>query len=384
MYHGLTPAGVETHVAQRHRSLIKRRLKVIALIVGICTVLPAAANARTWSVVLTPNPSGATSSSLVSVSCSWPSACMAVGSSTDSSGHAAALAEQWDGMRWVIKPVPTPSGSTDSTFTSVSCQLTTACTAVGSNTDSTGAHALVERWNTVAWSIWPAPTTAGLSGVSCTSGRACTAIGGDQIVRWNGQTWTTQSAQPPSGTLVFPSTVSCPAADACAAVGSLDYLGAPPAATQGLAGFWDGTAWSFQPIAAGLPSSLEDVSCATASACGAVGIYNYSFSAPEPWAAAWDGRTWLAQTTPNPGFSAVLNGVSCWSARACTAVGSYFATGPTLTLAEQRNGTTWSVQPTPDPVSGSGSLSGVSCDWPGVCMAVGGDSAGRTLAERYK
>ena len=99
---------------------------------------------------------------------------------------------------------------------------------------------------------------------------------------------------------------------------------------------------------------------------------------------------WSIQTTPNPagGSDFVLSGVSCASASACTAVGGPAQPATTgVTLAEGWNGTTWSIQHTPNPtgVQGSG-LGGVSCASATACTAVGGSfngTAGATLAERW-
>jgi hypothetical protein len=69
----------------------------------------------------------------------------------------------------------------------VSCASNTACTAVGYyNTAPPGeivGRPLAERWNGSTWSLRGAPTIAGsdttyLEGVSCTSSRACIAVGG--------------------------------------------------------------------------------------------------------------------------------------------------------------------------------------------------------------
>ena len=99
---------------------------------------------------------------------------------------------------------------------------------------------------------------------------------------------------------------------------------------------------------------------------------------------------WSIQTTPNPagGSDVILNGVSCASASACTAVG-----GPPqpatsgATLAEGWNGTKWSIQHTPNPTGGSLIIqNGVSCTSASACTAVGASSNGTTtvtLAERW-
>ncbi len=82
--------------------------------------------------------------------------------------------------------------------------------------------------------------------------------------------------------------------------------------------------------------------------------------------------------------------MSCPSAAACTAVGSYAnSAGTGLTLAERWDGTTWSVQTTPNPPGGRAfnNLLGVSCPSRVACTAVGdyGDSTGTQsiLAESY-
>jgi hypothetical protein len=82
-----------------------------------------------------------------------------------------------------------------------------------------------------------------------------------------------------------------------------------------------------------------------------------------------------------------LNGVSCASASACTAVGDYNNGTTGVTLAERWTGTTWSIQHTPNPTGASFILmTGVSCTSASACTAVGGynnRTAGVTLAERW-
>jgi hypothetical protein len=84
----------------------------------------------------------------------------------------------------------------------------------------------------------------------------------------------------------------------------------------------------------------------------------------------------MKTTVPSGATASSLSGVSCVSASACTAVGSYGASSGVVTLAEQWNGTVWTVQSTPNPPSGywtdaSASLNGVSCTQSMTCTAVG-------------
>ena len=88
----------------------------------------------------------------------------------------------------------------------------------------------------------------------------------------------------------------------------------------------------------------------------------------------WNGTSWTVQSTPNRSGAAesYLEGVSCTSAITCTAVG--YERFPPVTLAERWNGTSWTLQPTPDPIGGqsdSRRLEGVSCSSVTTCTAVG-------------
>jgi hypothetical protein len=96
---------------------------------------------------------------------------------------------------------PAPAGATDTYLDAVSCASTTACTAVGHYLTATNAYAmLAETGNGTSWTVQSAPTPsgttiAGLTGISCTSTSACTAVGwyetGPELYdtlaeRWNG------------------------------------------------------------------------------------------------------------------------------------------------------------------------------------------------------
>ena len=91
---------------------------------------------------------------------------------------------------------------------------------------------------------------------------------------------------------------------------------------------WNGTAWT---IATGPTSTmgtgLVGVSCVGPSSCVAVGVFLPAVGSLTQ-AVAWNGATWVAQTTPNPPVTpvatdqAALNGVSCVGGQSCWAVGS--------------------------------------------------------------
>ena len=282
----------------------------------------------------------------------------------------------------------------------MSCTSASACTAVGDSSNGATTVTLAERWNGTTWSIQPTPNPAGASftflyAVSCTSARACTAVGdssnGTTTVtlaeRWNGTTWSIQHTPNPTGeSFILMTGLSCASASACTAVG--DYNNGTTTVT--LAERWNGTRWSIQhtPNPTGSQgSALAGVSCASASACTAVGDYNNG-TTTVTLAERWNGTAWSIQHPPNPasGSSIVLGGVSCASASACTAVGDYNNGTTTVTLAERWNGTAWSIQHPPNPTGAPVSLlNGVSCASASACTAIGGynnGTAGVTLAER--
>jgi hypothetical protein len=348
---------------------------------------------------------------LTGVSCTSRRACTAVGPYANAAALPVTLAERWDGASWTVQSTPNPRGEAGSskggTLAGVSCSSTTACTAVGYFDTLANSFdnevTLAERWNGVAWTVQSTPnpkagTDNELSGVSCTSATACTAVGsfvnqqGNALTlaeRFDGRRWTIQrTPNPPGAGDPELSGVSCTSATACTAVGS--YINNSNASDAPLAERWDGTSWTIQSTTPTSPGGedavLNAVSCTSATACTAVGVSGDALT----FAEAWNGRNWTIQSTPNPSGRLVeqLYGVSCTSATACTAVG-----GPLLdsglagvTLAEFWNGTNWTIQSTPNP-SGA-SLNGVSCTSATDCRAVGnyiddqGDN-GPPLVERW-
>src|SRR5436305_5682568 len=217
-------------------------LVVLALVAA--GVSPAMADAAGWSLEHASNamqPDG----SLAGISCSSSTWCVAVGDYVDSSNLDAALIERWNGVGWTIVPAPNPAGTRRLRLFGVSCTSSKACVAVGNRDVGTGSvDAIAERWNGSSWTLETMP--AGLSelhGVSCSSRNACTAVGGNQAVRWDGASWTTQTFAPPPNLdpqrAVRMDSVSCASATACIAVGF--YFPNGGGAIQPVADRWDGT-----------------------------------------------------------------------------------------------------------------------------------------------
>ena len=145
-----------------------------------------------------------------------------------------------------------------------------------------------------------------------------------------------------------------------------------------LAEFWNGTIWAIEVMPDPTPSiglSLESVSCASATACIAVGNYAAAGGVTDTLAEVWNGSGWsLSSSQDETGSSfAILESVSCTAAATCTAAGYYLdgeGSGPYLPLIEKYEGGTWSIQATPSLPAASGYLYGLSC-LTSFCMAAG-------------
>jgi hypothetical protein len=290
---------------------------------------------------------------------------------------------------WKIQPTPNPKTVKQGRLNAVSCSSPGACTAVGFFVNVPGTGTLVERWNGTSWSIQASPNPAGaltsvLFGVSCPTATFCVAVGNYQnragrhtilAEAWNGSSWSVMPAPPPAGARrSFLNGVSCASATACTAVGSYQ-TGSGKHVT--LAERWNGTAWSLQPTpnpASPPRSALAAVSCTSASTCTAVGnSVDNSGGNSRTLAERWNGTTWSIQPTPNNPHGNFLTGVSCPSPAACIAVGGNNG----APLVEAWNGTSWSIPPTP--ATGGAQLNSVSCASASACTAVGSGA----FAERW-
>jgi hypothetical protein len=369
---------------RRRGAIFGGALAVAATI--LATPSAGAAASPPWTIQPTPN--RGTVSELLGVSCPSTTACTAVGSTVSPD---VPLAEHWNGSTWAIQSTPSPAGSGDTALESVSCPALDDCIAVGFAQPAGSTRALAERWNGTSWAIQTVPNPAGASlarfaSVSCVSTTACTAVGveatgsdnGGLVERWNGTSWTVQSAPVVAGSALFAG-VSCPSLTACTAVGAYDP---GSSGLVMLAERWNGSKWTIQSHtnpAGAANSQLVSVSCPTARSCTAVGRYANSALANRFLAEHWNGASWASQTIVDPSHANTnrLYAVSCASASGCTAVGAYGSHGSHLTVAEGWNGSTWSIQQTVNPLPND-YFFGVSCVPIATCTAVGTDSESLT------
>jgi hypothetical protein len=92
------------------------------------------------------------------------------------------LAEHWNGRKWSPQRAAAPGGALASSLGGVSCASGRACTAVGLEQTSATIIAITETWTGKRWVMHPVDAPAGstdtiLNDVSCTSPIACLAVG---------------------------------------------------------------------------------------------------------------------------------------------------------------------------------------------------------------
>lgn len=277
----------------------------------------------------------------------------------------------------------------------VSCVDRDWCMAVGYSEEHTQAgwryNILTETWDGTAWSVAPSPALSDigfkyLRSVSCLSPTWCMAVGWYNFAQsnlaelWNGSSWSHVHV-PVVGNGDQLNAVSCVTTTFCMAAGNGDGT---------LVETWNGSAWSVIPSPdAGQQPEFDQavgVSCPSQGFCMLLDLFDAG-SKQDTATFSWDGTSWSALHTPNPGPGTNgLSRVDCTSSVFCTAVGTEVLGQTAAALVEHWNGSSWSVAPTPTEASAD-NLSDVSCTGIAWCAAVGdrvttvGPRTVRTLAE---
>jgi hypothetical protein len=272
--------------------------------------LAQAWNGRRWRLTHPVSPAGALFSELLDVSCQTSSGCMAVGLYSNASGRLRPLAEFWDGARWRLLTTPDARRAQAGILDGLFC-AGTHCKAVGFfRTSPSHVAGLAEAWNGVRWRVVPFPDPAraryvDVQDVSCASSARCVAVGfaftfgptpRSVAELWRAGRWhlVKAAARTPSGAML--NGVSCPATSRCVSVGEA----LTTAGRKLLAEAWNGAGWRVlrtpRPPAA-IPSFLNQVSCAGARRCVAVGSSGDGVSA---LAESWNGISWRVLTAPSP------------------------------------------------------------------------------------
>jgi len=299
---------------------------------------------------------------LNAVSCVSAVFCADDGSYSDAGGHRRGLLETLEGGSWSAQEAPLPSNAdpvnSDPTFKDMSCPTNGWCVGAGYYFDSSGGvYTAFETLSGGRWSTTEAPVPSdALSG---------------------------------SGAQVVATSVSCPAAGSCTAVGY--YINSSHQAFGMIDTLSDGT-WTEQiapqPHDAGTnqQAQLDVVSCPTTNFCGVGGHYENSSGGEQADLLTETNGTWAVQDAPVPANAGTLGnassqayGISCTTAGVCEAVGYVNDTsGNEFGLLEHLAGGVWTNTPAPEPSgNGSGSdqeafLNAVSCTFDNGCVAVGG------------
>lgn len=175
------------------------------------------------------------------------------------------------------------------------------------------------------------------------------------------------------------------------AVGHADHSPSQPS-QRPLAARWNGAAWTVAGTPAlGADGSFRGVDSSSPGNVWAVGLRTVAAGGGSvtsaPLAEQWNGSTWSVRpaATPANASGAFLDGVKTFSATNAWAVGSYTtASAPfTRTLIERWNGTSWSVVPSPNPDPTVNLLTDVDGAAPDDVWAVGNvgnDGYGGTVA----
>jgi Ca2+-binding RTX toxin-like protein len=365
-----------------------------------------------WSTQETLSPE-VTELKLTDASCVSATKCAAVGYS----GYTEkGFFESWNGEEWTVNKTSLGGGDAPA----FSCVGLITCHALATSGGALGTRVYSQSKESGSWtnSFKAFATPAGASAwrlrdVSCSSTSACVAVGYQDtgsgyetlIERYNGSSWSIEAggAEPAEGNAYKAmSKVSCPPASAyCMAVGE--------AASQPYAAQWDGGEWSLAPVpdTESSVAVLEDVSCASAESCLAVGHTGkwiwpgWSTIESQPLTEVWDGSEWSEVQSPEaspepPATDARLSAVSCLSASSCVAVGAFLTEEgeegkEEKALAEVWDGSEWSVQSATESPATFSALAGVSCTAENQCTAVGSARTSYfflnnmvTLGERYE
>lgn len=282
---------------------------------------------------------------------------------TASGGRATALANS---SPWTIIPSSNPSAI--DVLTSVSAVSRNDVWAVGYQSNPANP-ALIEHWNGAKWSVVPTPALTNsneyylrsVAAISATDvwavGYYFRSIGGNEytlIEHWNGSKWSVVANPNPGPTDNWLGNVTAVSRNDVWAVGW--YENNSLQRQQVLIEHWNGITWSVMPSPTRNVPYMELTGLAVVTANDIWGVGNYLTAATETDKTLiehWNGTAWSIVPSPNPSSgTGSLGAVSTVSARNIWAAGSDG-------LIEHWNGTTWSVIPSPNhsPLAGIAAVS---------------------------
>jgi len=300
---------------------------ITAALLGLSAAQATAASG--WTVVAPPAFSGSQYYNLNGSFALSDSDAWAVGYS-----GADPVALNWNGTAWSSVPTPAPSGSTpDWEFKGVAASSASDAWAVGEQSTGKIHDSLYEHWNGKAWSVVSGPNEGVLNAVvdfsptnayafadfstlqwngtvwSVVPGApgvlAASADGPDdiwgiyrnnQIIHYNGTSWTVTTLSEPSGT----------AFEGVVALSPTDVWVAGTNGTDALVEQFNGTSWQAVSVPSSFPGGLQDI---TAQSASDVWVFSYTGTPELPITLAnWNGSSWTTYTSPVPTDSSVALG----------------------------------------------------------------------------
>jgi alpha-tubulin suppressor-like RCC1 family protein len=326
-----------------------------------------------FGTVPTPSPGvkpieqGTRDVNFVSASAQSASNILAVGNNSNGLKNTL-LAERWNGTSWHAATMPAPKGHKPTIRGVVDLGASDGW-AVGYTTSGATNHqrTLIEHWNGSAWTVVPSPDplrgTAGNDALEAVDGVSPTDVwavgqrfsfngGGITLIfeHFNGTTWTV-ARFPVTTRFELASAITTIAPDDAWVVGSF-------ASEATLSAHWNGTRWAIvrTPSPTDGPNVLNNLTGVTAVSSTDVyasgwegNVNNQNFA--KPYILHWNGTAWTLVDLPNSGGEGSrANAIAALSGSDVWAFGqTQESDGSILDYAAQFNGTTWTMQPVPQP-----------------------------------
>jgi hypothetical protein len=358
----------------------RRVLVGLAVTVGLLAATTQAW-AASWTIQTTPNPS-TTENVFRAVTSTSPTNAWAVGAYFPGA-TSQTLIEHYDGSTWTQVSSPNVGTDADNLY-GVRATSPTNAWAVGTDAGPSFFRGLVEHYDGTSWSIQP---SAGgddefLYGVGATSSTNAWAVGGSgggsYSEHYDGTSWKSVSVPGTNGQLYG---VTLPTSSGAWAVGAQSS-----APSKTLIVHYNGTKWKLvtSPNPSTTDNALTGVSNNSPSDIWAVGYWGNNKGAERTLILHYDGTSWTKVSSPNRGSTSnILNSVKAVSSTDVWAVGaSGYNTGTSRTLIEHWDGTSWTIQPSPNAGILNNDLFGVASSSATNSFAVGfsNGAAPQTLA----
>jgi hypothetical protein len=229
-------------------------------------------------------------------------------------------------------------------------------------TISTGANAMIQRWDGAQWTLVPDPEFGAapnsLQGVDVISANDVWAVGfvsatlpsplasryETLIEHWNGSTWSRVPSPNASNSDHFLISVDGNAPNDVYTAG---YF-VTGNTIEELIMHWDGTSWTIMttPTVSSF-SFLDDIEVVAPNDVWAVGTYLAAGFIAKTLTLHYNGSSWSVVNSPNAGTNSnVLNGVDSTSTNNVWAAGNYYNTTLNLyqTLIMHWNGSSWMIE----------------------------------------